>query len=144
MTVRWPCFISERLRAYRKYIIIFTPQACRLPNAQIMHHDRKSQPRKLRQLLFHKDQRGIFQQMWVLWGHCISHPQLTLRISKCASSCHQWWPRCQATETNRHSVCFHCFQNCGNSIYGVFEHILAEYVIKPKFLYRLCGLGQVN
>lgn len=34
MTARWPCFIFECLHAYRKYIIIFTPQACQLPNSQ--------------------------------------------------------------------------------------------------------------
>lgn len=109
MTVQWPCFISECLHVYRKYIIIFAPQAYRLPTLKIMYHDWRGQYWKLKQLLLYIyiDQHEIFQQMWMLWGHCISHSQLTLGISEHASSCHEWWPRCQTKKTNGHFVCLH-------------------------------------
>lgn len=134
MTVRWPCFVSECLHAYRKYIIIFPPQACRLPTTQIMHCNWKTQPRKLKRVFIYiyKDQHGIFQQMWVLRGHCSSHSQLTLGISECASNCHKWWPRCQATETNGHSVYLH-YSETVNSVFIAFKYILAKYVPKSQF-----------
>lgn len=61
MTARWPRFLSECLRAYRKYIIIFTPQACQLHNSQ-NYAPRQKYPTLEAEatIFFYKDQHGIF------------------------------------------------------------------------------------
>lgn len=87
---------------------------------------------------FYKDQHGIFQQMWALWGHRISHSQLTLGISKRASSCREWWPRCHNTGGKKkgHSA---CYQGSGTADTTFTESLNtgANSMTKSSFWYAL-------